>query len=204
MDIRKSKRRNVSTHARLNFSQSETSSLLRGEGAFKLCASTVGRGGGRCVINRKDPNPIFGSFILVLWTLIFYNTIPGTMNKNYNSWKQILLKVSFFFTFRKRQSKSGLSPTPKIFLCAALKIEFETFWAGDTNKQIMESIRHCHLIIMLRFLVLIRLQSCRRTLLILFWHCRQNQLRVHLSWFIFSSFIKWISVYCANRDHLFF
>ena len=59
MDMRNNRRRNVSTHARVNFSQSETSSLLSvcvcvcvgggGGGGVKFWASTVGK------IYRKDP-----------------------------------------------------------------------------------------------------------------------------------------------------
>ena len=58
--MRNNKRRNVLTHARVNFSQSETSSLLRGgELKFELLVCVcvcvcvcVGGGGG---VNRKDP-----------------------------------------------------------------------------------------------------------------------------------------------------
>ena len=47
MDMRNNKRRNILTQTRVNFSQSETSSLLRGgEGGVKFWASTVGGGGG--------------------------------------------------------------------------------------------------------------------------------------------------------------
>ena len=43
MDIRNNKRRDVLTHARVNFGQSETSSLLRGGGwGVKFWGSTVG------------------------------------------------------------------------------------------------------------------------------------------------------------------
>ena len=46
IDIRNIKRRNVSTHARVNFSQSATSSLLRGGGGgLKLSLLLVGGGG---------------------------------------------------------------------------------------------------------------------------------------------------------------
>ena len=52
MDMRNNKRRNVLTHARVNFSQSETSSLLRGgELNFELLLWGGGGGG----VNRKDP-----------------------------------------------------------------------------------------------------------------------------------------------------
>ena len=36
MNMRNNKRRNVLTHAQVNFSQSEASSLLRGEGGLKF------------------------------------------------------------------------------------------------------------------------------------------------------------------------
>ena len=42
MDMQNIMRRNVLTHARVNFSQSETSLLLRGGGGVKFWASTVG------------------------------------------------------------------------------------------------------------------------------------------------------------------
>ena len=51
MDMRTNKRRNVLTHAQVEFSQSETSSLLREMG---LILGTTGGGGA----NRKDPNII--------------------------------------------------------------------------------------------------------------------------------------------------
>ena len=45
MDMRRNnKRRNALTHARVNFSQSETSSFLRGGSKVKFWASTVGGG----------------------------------------------------------------------------------------------------------------------------------------------------------------
>ena len=51
-DMRNNERRNVLTHARVNFSHSETSSLVRGrELNFELL---LWGGGG--AINRKDPN----------------------------------------------------------------------------------------------------------------------------------------------------
>ena len=54
MHLRNNWRRNVSTHERVNFSQSETSSLLRGGGLnFELLLWGRGRG------NRKDPNSGF-------------------------------------------------------------------------------------------------------------------------------------------------
>ena len=54
MDIRNNKRRNVSTHARVNFSQSETSSFLRvGELNFELLLL------GGDWVNRKDPLKIY-------------------------------------------------------------------------------------------------------------------------------------------------
>ena len=55
MDMRNNKQRNVSTQARVNFSQSETSSLLRG-------------GGGG--VNRKDPNLFLVAFIIILPFLV--------------------------------------------------------------------------------------------------------------------------------------
>ena len=50
--MRNNKRRNVLTHARVNFSQSETSSLPRG-GGRELNFELLLKGGGG--INRKDP-----------------------------------------------------------------------------------------------------------------------------------------------------
>ena len=53
MDMRNNNRRNVLTHARENFSQSETSSLLRGGGGGELNFELLlWEGVG---INRKDP-----------------------------------------------------------------------------------------------------------------------------------------------------
>ena len=52
---RNNQRRNVLTHARVNFSQSETSSLLRGG---KLNFELLLRGGG----NRKDPKKVISNF----------------------------------------------------------------------------------------------------------------------------------------------
>ena len=46
MDMRNNNRRNVSTHARVNFSQSETSSILRGEGGELNFELLLGGGGG--------------------------------------------------------------------------------------------------------------------------------------------------------------
>ena len=55
--MRNNKRRNVLTHARVNFSQSETSSLLRGGGG-----GGGGRGGRRRRgVNRKDPRLLLKS-----------------------------------------------------------------------------------------------------------------------------------------------
>ena len=53
MDMRNNKRRNVLTHARVNFSQSETSSLLHGGGG-ELNFELLLWGG----VNRKDPQPV--------------------------------------------------------------------------------------------------------------------------------------------------
>ena len=50
MDMRNNRRRNVLTHARVNFSQSETSSLLRGGGELKFELLLWGG------VNRKDPD----------------------------------------------------------------------------------------------------------------------------------------------------
>ena len=46
MDMRCNKRRNVLIHARVNFSQSESSSLLLGEVGLKFSLLLVGGGGG--------------------------------------------------------------------------------------------------------------------------------------------------------------
>ena len=52
MDMRNNKRRNVLTHARVNFSQSETSSLLRGAGGTRELNFELLLWWG---INRNDP-----------------------------------------------------------------------------------------------------------------------------------------------------
>ena len=52
MDVRTNKRRNVLTHEQVNFSQSETSSLLS-EGGVTIFVTTGEEGGSG---HRKDPN----------------------------------------------------------------------------------------------------------------------------------------------------
>ena len=56
MDMQNNKRRNVLTQARVNFSQSETSSLLRGGGGGLNFELLLWGGGG---VNRKDPTASF-------------------------------------------------------------------------------------------------------------------------------------------------
>ena len=75
MDMRNNKRRNVLTHAQVNFSQSETSSLLRGGGLnFELLLWGGGGGGGE--LTEKIRNKImFLNQLLVLRTVNFSSTI---------------------------------------------------------------------------------------------------------------------------------
>ena len=63
MDMRNNKRGNVLIQARVNFSQSETSSILRGGWGlnFELLlwgGGGGGREGGRRRVNRKDPSRV--------------------------------------------------------------------------------------------------------------------------------------------------
>ena len=69
MDMQNNKRRNVSTQARVNFSQSETSSLLRGGGGaeFKFWASTVGGGGGELTEKIQQRLFMLCGFV---WTIV--------------------------------------------------------------------------------------------------------------------------------------
>ena len=55
--MRNNRRRNVSTHAQVNFSQSETSSLLRWVGGGELSFELLLWWGGG-VVNRKDPGSL--------------------------------------------------------------------------------------------------------------------------------------------------
>ena len=61
MDMRNNKRRNVFTHARVNFSQSETSFFYVCEGGAKILVTPGvwrtpgGGGGGGGSVNRQDP-----------------------------------------------------------------------------------------------------------------------------------------------------
>ena len=91
MDMRNNKRRNVLTHARVNFSQSETSSLLRrGAGGGLNFELLLWRG-----VNRKDPynqcifhcNGYFWKYSLqtcqnVKSTLLFVISFKCNMNRN--------------------------------------------------------------------------------------------------------------------------